>query len=231
MDGMIRKVFQATKEGRFLYLLLILLGYILLAPFLQDYLHLKQLYHIFLTAVLLASIYAVRIHKKQSIAAMCLAVPMLFFVWFSYAMPSQFVRLLSALATLVFLIYTILLILIFVFSTRVVTHHVIFGAIAVYLLIGLAWSIVFGILESQIPGSFSQAPAADALQPGFFIYFSFVTMTTLGYGDIIPLKSEARALVVGEALIGQIYMTVLIAWLVGLYVSRQSGAQAKPLDP
>jgi voltage-gated potassium channel Kch len=230
MNRMIKRVIQATKEGRFLYLLLILMGYIVLAPFLQNYLHLKQLYHIFLTAVLLAGIYAVRIHKKQFIAALCLAVPMLFFVWFSYAKPSQFAQMLSALATLVFLLYTIVLILLFVFSTRIVTHHLIFGAIAVYMLIGLAWAIVYGILESQIPGSFSQAPAADALQPGFYIYFSFVTITTLGYGDIIPLKPEARALVVGEALIGQIYMTVLIAWLVGLYVSRASGAPAKPMD-
>lgn len=230
MNGMIKKAIQATKEGRFLYLLLILLGYILLAPFLQKFLHLKQLYHIFLTAVLLASIYAVRIHKKQFIAAVCLAVPMVLSVWFSYATPSQYMRILSAVTTLVFLIYTILLILVFVFSTRVVTHHVIFGAIAVYLLIGLAWSIVYAILESRIPGSFSQAPVADAPQPDLFIYFSFVTMTTLGYGDIIPLKPEARALVVGEALTGQIYMTVLIAWLVGLYVSRKSGAPAKPMD-
>ena len=55
-----------------------------------------------------------------------------------------------------------------------------------------------------------------------FEYFSFVTITTLGYGDIIPLSNKASALALLEALIGQVYLVVLVAWLVGMHVSRRS---------
>jgi voltage-gated potassium channel Kch len=55
-----------------------------------------------------------------------------------------------------------------------------------------------------------------------FQYFSFVTITTLGYGDVIPITDKASVLAMMEALIGQIYLVVLVAWLVGMHVSRRS---------
>lgn len=213
---------SAVRQGRFLYLLVILLGYLLLSPFIQGFIRLQLLHYIFLTAVLLASIAAIGTHKRQTIIAVCLALPMVTLIWIAYAYPSRFIQLCANVATLAFLSYIIGLILNFVFTTREVTRHVIFGAISVYLLIGILWSIIYAITASVVPGAFSQTPEPGNSQPGFYIYFSFVTITTLGYGDITPLTPKAQSLVIAEALVGQIYMTVLIAWLVGLYVSRKA---------
>lgn len=96
------------------------------------------------------------------------------------------------------------------------------GAICVYLLIGFAWTFGYGIIELINPGSFSGLAEIDANNHVGRImqlrYFSFATMTTLGYGDILPRSPVARTLATLEAITGQIYLTVLIARLVGLHI-------------
>ena len=222
MPKFLLSTFIAVREGRFFYLLIVLLGYLLLAPFLKGFIGLQLIYSLFLMAVLLASIMAIRSNRRQTVAAVCLAIPMTLTIWMEYARPTLGWRLSADTITLLFLAYIIVLLLQFVFTTREVTRHVIFGAVSVYLLIGILWSIVYAVLETLAPGSFSQVPVPGMPPPSFFVYFSFVTITTLGYGDITPLTAKAQSLAVAEALVGQIYMTVLIAWLVGLYVSRKT---------
>ena len=88
----------------------------------------------------------------------------------------------------------------------------------IWFLIGLGLLL----LELAIPGSFSFPDAAVRNETVRFQYLSFVTITTLGYGDITPVTNKASALTLLEAVIGQIYMVVLVAWLVGMHVSRKS---------
>jgi voltage-gated potassium channel len=84
----------------------------------------------------------------------------------------------------------------------------------------LAWSSIFAVVESLHPGSFS-LPDIEGISPSRgFLYFSFVTITTLGYGDITPVTSLARSLSILEAVIGQLYLVVQVAWLVGVHVSQ-----------
>ena len=91
-----------------------------------------------------------------------------------------------------------------------------------YLLAALLWAFVYTFLELVDPASFN----IDLGQPqGYllvFQYFSFVTITTLGYGDISPVTEVAKAFAVLEAVVGQIYLVVVVAWLVGMYVSKKS---------
>jgi len=100
------------------------------------------------------------------------------------------------------------------------------GAICVYLLIGFAWAFGYGIIELINPGSFSGLAEIDANNHVGRImqlrYFSFATLTTLGFGDILPRSPAARTLATLEAVIGQIYLTVLIARLVGLHIIHAS---------
>lgn len=223
----IRFLVREVQEGRFLHLLLVLLGFVLFFPFLKSYVGIRLLYIFFLTVILLASIYAVRTSKAQSVIGISLALPMIIFIWVGYAWPSRLLSLCTNFAILFFLAYIIVSILRFVFTTRKVTRHVIYAAVSAYILIGIAWSIVYTVLELFAPESFSHSPGPYADNPTLFLYFSFVTITTLGYGDILPLTPKAQALAVSEAMVGQIYMTVLIAWLVGLYVSRKvSGTES-----
>ena len=89
-----------------------------------------------------------------------------------------------------------------------------------YLLLGLIWSVMYATLGAHLPGAFTGSPGAAAGLSGW-VYFSFVTLTTVGYGDITPVATEARSLAIMEALVGQLYPAVIIARLVSLQDSSK----------
>jgi hypothetical protein len=99
-----------------------------------------------------------------------------------------------------------------------VTHHRIQGAVAVLLLLGLVWANAYELLYLIHPAAFNGAIGnAPGLQT--WIYYSFVTLTTMGYGDITPVHPIARSLAISEALAGQLYIAVTLARLMALHVS------------
>ncbi len=101
------------------------------------------------------------------------------------------------------------------------------GAIAVYLLFGVAWAHAYHIAATLQAGSFNH-PNANLATVGDWVYYSFVTLSTLGYGDIVPVATVARTLSVTEALTGQLYLAVLIARLLAMEVIswQERAAQA-----
>jgi len=106
------------------------------------------------------------------------------------------------------------------------TFNRIVGALCIYLLLGMIWAILFGVVELFDPEAFVY-PGNGARDPGNnFFYYSFVTLTTLGYGDITPTSPFARTLAYLEATVGQLYLAVLVAGLVGRYV-----AEGRSKDP
>jgi len=111
-----------------------------------------------------------------------------------------------------------------VLSHQRVTSETISGALCVYLLVALIWSQVYTVLEASDPGSFRLPEGAGggfALQQAL-TYFSVVTQTTLGYGDVVPATPAARSLAIGQAIFGQLYLAVLIARLVALEIAHRS---------
>ena len=118
------------------------------------------------------------------------------------------------------------IVLLQVFREGPITIHRIAGAIAVYLLIGLMWSFLYHFIALQSPEAF-KLPAslgtysADTLQSNL-LYFSFVTLTTLGYGDILAVHPSARMLVMLEALTGQLFPAILLARLVSLEILHRN---------
>jgi len=105
-----------------------------------------------------------------------------------------------------------------------VTAHRIQGAVAGYLLLSLIFAIAYGLVETLQPGALQmpsvQAPA-DGRQSQTFYYFSVITLTTTGYGDITAVNPFARTLVMMEALVGQLYPAILIARLVSLHAETK----------
>jgi voltage-gated potassium channel len=99
----------------------------------------------------------------------------------------------------------------------------IIGAICVYMLLALAWAVGYALVALHIHGAFDGFTAVDfnSAWPEL-IYFSFVTLTTLGYGDISPVVPMAQALAYLEAVVGQMYIAILIAGLVGAHLSSRS---------
>jgi hypothetical protein len=142
--------------------------------------------------------------------------------WTSLESPQSAARLWAGALSIILLLVLAVLVLLQVFKEGPVTSHRIQGAIVVYLLIGLAWAAAYELVHHVLPGSFNLPPSVSALGPEHgLLYFSFVTLTTLGYGDIAPHHPVARSLAVAEALTGQLYLTILIARLVSMQLESR----------
>ena len=114
-----------------------------------------------------------------------------------------------------------------VLFTGEIDGNKILGAICLYLLLGLIWAVLYTLLQLEYPDSFQalqQNSQWFMLFPDF-VYFSFVTMTTLGFGDISPTLPVARFLTYFEAIVGQFYLAILVASLVGSRMSKFSSNQ------
>lgn len=111
-----------------------------------------------------------------------------------------------------------------VFNERTDSNRII-GAICIYLLFGILWSISYNVVTILSPNSFKGlTPSSSEHQGAELLYFSFVTLTTLGYGDIAPIKPLARTLAYFEAIIGQFYLAIMVAGLVGAHISQKKKA-------
>lgn len=124
-----------------------------------------------------------------------------------------------------FLIYTIAVVLRYVFHSQHVTYDTVCASLCVYLLLGVLWAQVYSIHEELRPGAFTLSEGKTPLRSVAegdtrFLYFSFVTLTTLGYGDIVPTTPIGRMLAGLEAIIGQLYLVVLVSRLVGLEIAE-----------
>ncbi|WP_455211251.1 potassium channel family protein [Kaarinaea lacus] len=129
-----------------------------------------------------------------------------------------------------FISIVIAVILKHVFQATKITREIVAGAICVYLFIGLLWANVYALQDIAQPQSFSNIAINEQttnphIRAAQFTYFSFVTLSTLGYGDITPKSRQAKALAAMEAILGQLYLAVLIARLVGQQVSRREEEQ------
>lgn len=212
---------QSLSERRFLILMVSVLLLLALSPLLDAFIGLQMLLNLFLSVIMVSGIFAVSHKKYLKIIASLLALPMLVAIWASYVMvESPGLFLLGEVCGILFFALVSVVILSFIFRTKEVTQELIYGAVVVYLFLGLMWGFIYLLMESLQPGSFSLASSrSDDLRDAFF-YYSFVTLSTLGYGDISPMSNVARNYSLLEAVIGQIYLTVLVARLVGMHISQ-----------
>lgn len=129
--------------------------------------------------------------------------------------------LLFLVTTTVFLAYATFFLLKDVFSANEVNTQTLLNAISAYLLIAIIGAMIHGLISFYIPNSYNFIGVADTRADIYeLIYFSVATLTTLGYGDYLPLSEVAKSFVAVEALVGQIYMAVIIARLVGLHIAN-----------
>ncbi len=107
------------------------------------------------------------------------------------------------------------------FGTEITLNRLV-GAVCVYLLLGTIWAVAYSLVDVVSPGSFTGfSPQGGLAWDSEWLYFSFVTMTTLGYGDITPVSAMAKFLAYSQAVFGQFYIAVLVAGLVGAYIARR----------
>jgi hypothetical protein len=149
----------------------------------------------------------------------------LILLWVRYLFPNQTFIFIATCLGLFFLVLLTSLILGQTFREGPTTSHRIMGAVAAYLLIGMIWSLAYYLITLWIPEAFSVQGSItsgdrEPLQSKLF-YFSFVTLTTLGYGDIVAVHPTVRMLVILEGVVGQLYPAILIARLVSLQVQSK----------
>ena len=207
---------------RFTFVLAAMLVYWVAAPLLKPFPGLRIFTDIFFTVTVISAIYAVGRVRHQWVVAAGLAFPMFVSLWLMHFGARPALALVGSIFAILFFGYTAWLILAAVFRATEVSWEVIAAALVVYLFLGLIWAGLYSTLELLSPGSFSMANVPTGPTSQQFGYFSYTTLTTLGYGDIVPLSGAARAFATLEAMVGQIYLAVLIARLVGAHIAHSS---------
>jgi hypothetical protein len=193
---------------------------LIIGPLFEEFVQLRILMDILWSAIFLSAIYAVSQKKHHIFIGVLLALPMLGSIWTKYFVQHKALLVVGSLCGAAFILFAIIQILIFIYSHKEVTRDLIVGAAVVYLLMAIMWTFIFTVVETLHPGSFSIPEGQYIGATQSFLYYSFVTLTTLGYGDITPVTGLARSLCILEAVIGQLYLVVQVAWLVGVHVSQ-----------
>ncbi|UCD79732.1 MAG: hypothetical protein JSW26_30830 [Desulfobacterales bacterium] len=209
------------SKHRFIFLLAAILGLIIGKPLLVGIFNYRFIPDALLTIIFIAAIHAISQKRKHIYISLGLFVPMLAGTYSYYWLKSIEIFVVGELFGALFVGFTINCLLRFIFNEKDVTKDVIYAAVVVYLLMAIMWAFAYLILEFFFQGSFSY-PAGKTPDFFHFLYFSCVTITTLGYGDVLPLTQKASSLAILEAVTGQMYLVVVVAWLVGMHVSRRS---------
>ncbi|MGI9283796.1 MAG: ion channel [Pseudomonadales bacterium] len=159
-------------------------------------------------------------YRCQFILGVVLALPTFGLNWSEALFDSTVYFYLVNLSQIVFFAYILVVLIDYVLSRQLVILDIIFAVMCAYLILVSAWMFVYSCIELSIPDSFS-LPETEGYQAQLqeFLYYSFVTLSTLGYGDITPLTSYAKSWSIIEAIIGQFYLAIVLARLVGLRIS------------
>jgi voltage-gated potassium channel len=209
------------QKNRIIFLLAAILGLIIGKPLLGGIFKYRFIPDSLLTIIFVATIHAISQKRKHIFISLVLVLPMFAGTWSYYWLKNIKIVMVAQIFGVLFVGFAIRCLMRFIFNEKEVTKEVIYASVVVYLLLAITWAFVYLILEFVHQGSFSY-PAGLSPDYFHFLYFSFVTITTLGYGDVLPLTQEASALAILEAVTGQMYLVVVVAWLVGMYVSRRS---------
>jgi hypothetical protein len=224
--------FWWSGEG-FSALLLILLFFFFLSPFFKSTMN-SILLAIFYIPLMISGVAMVTHSRLLRAIAFVTAAIVLVFNALHQNFPDRFFTGCWYFSILVFFFLLINVLMHQVFRDGPVTRHRIRGAIAAYLLIGITWTYIYLLIALLFDGAFSFPPtmAAHPDDPSLhstLAYYSFVTLTTTGYGDTVPIHPVARMFAILEALIGLLYPATLLARLVSLEIMHRNTPAQAPL--
>jgi hypothetical protein len=176
---------------------------------------------ILFSVVLISGILAIADRRSVMIIAAVLAVVALAGRWISYLRPDRMPPELFLIGGILFVLFVIINLLRFVLTASEVDTEVLCASISAYLLLGLLWTFAYWLVAELIPNAFAFSGPDKSLEGFNGFYFSFITMSTVGYGDITPVAKVARMLAAMEAMTGLLYVAVLIARLVALQTTAR----------
>jgi len=208
---------QRIRFGSLLGAMLLVL---LIMPLVEENSSLDTLANLIFSLLLFAGLWSIHRHRSVVLLGVALVLPKLIYLWLPDGLAPVWLAWVGHISGLLFFFLLIASFLRFIATCRKVDLDIIFASVIVYLLIGVCWAFVYALLEVVQPGSFAHSNQASVGNLPF-AYFSFVTLSTLGYGDIAPISEAARTFAVLEAIIGQLYLAILVASLVGIHLAEQ----------
>lgn len=208
------------------------------APFVEDLNNGETIDGALMTLVLVSGVLAVGRNRRTLALAVVLVLPALVTRWVGYFRPDLLPPEAHNIAALAFICFVEFRLLHFIFRARRVNSEVLCAGISGYLLLGVLWMSAYRLVSLLNPNPGDAAhPAAFAFNVGASpmgplpifdaYYFSFITLSTVGYGDITPVSHGARTLAMTEAMTGTLYVAVLISRLVAMYSSERLGANGE----
>jgi Ion channel len=173
--------------------------------------------------IVLAGIFSVITRWKKQLLFLAIALLASVLRIAAFLVPEQSILILSYVSGIAFFVMLAYRVFLHIIKDGPVNFYRIQGSIVVYMMTGIIYAYLYTIIESVAPGSFAITGPAHSYPDLFaqFLYFSFVTLTTLGYGDLIPTISIAKSLVIFQGMIGMLYPVVMIARLISLEVSTR----------
>jgi hypothetical protein len=189
---------------------------------------------VLITLVLFSALLAIGGRRSTLILGSVLVIPALAGKWANFFRPDLAPPEIFLGAGVLFTGYVVLHLFGYILRAPRVDREVLCTAVANYLMLGLMWSFGFSIVAGVNPDAFvvtyGATTAGHVMKGANSMYFSFATLCTIGYGDIVPVSSIARMLAILEAVVGMFYMTMLIARLVALYSSEPRPDEAGNID-
>ncbi len=198
-----------------MFLLVFLLAFILVFPFFEQFRIGDILLVVIMTGLLISAVYNVSENSREVAITLLLLIPTALTSWANFFIPSRWVFLVQIVSVIIFLVYTQGIILRRVMQTRHVTENEIFSAVSVYIMIGLAYAFVYQFVELVIPGSFLFGSVGRSFSS--FMFFSFETLATVGFGDITVITPLARSVAILEMITGVMYLAIFIGVLVNAH--------------
>jgi voltage-gated potassium channel len=216
---------QTVQQTNFIYLLIALLILLFAIPLADDFnmASAPVVRGLVFSVLLLVGIWSLRGGGRFFTVGMAFVVAGVALNVTTINLHSPFLQFGSILSLIGFLLVAITYTMKQVVISNEISLNRIVGAICIYLLLGIIWAMTYTVVELASPESF--AGFAATREQGWdseWLYFSFVTMTTLGYGDILPISATARGLAYIQAVVGQFYIAILVAGLVSAYVSKHN---------
>jgi hypothetical protein len=218
---------------RYLVLLGTLLLVLVVQPVLLGYSTPPQVFDVLLMLVTVALLLSFCPDRNRRVVAISFGVPISLLSLGGHLLagqPQDTVVLIGHGLAVLFYFWGAVLIVASLFRRHALSLDSVFGAICGYLLLGMAWGVLYSMVDTAWPGSFEVGSRlAEQVQGNpsripVFTYYSFITLTTVGYGDVTPLSAPARTCAWLEALTGQFYLAVLVAGLVGALLVKKSEA-------
>lgn len=207
-------------------LLATLLALLAVYPFLGDHRGARWTIDLVTLGVLVASSSAIAGRGSRRVAAWLLGVPAVAASAFSRSFGIDWVDPVAYSSRALFFGFLIVVIFGDIWRRNDVTMDAVLGACNVYILLGIAWGSLYALLDWAEPLSFPASASGQPLGEFDLVYFSFVDLTTIGFGDIVPATPQARGLAAVQGLVGQLYLAIIIARLVGLEIADRINRDA-----